>query len=199
MTRNHLFAVVLAGASAVPMLAQEEPPASKNEVAVQGFGSFLKTTTSNGVPQSATNTGGVLASYRYFFTQHHGVEANYGFMSNTQSYSSPSNVVGLNNNTHEISAAYVFRMPFKRFTPFVLAGAGALVFDPRDAAGASAETRATFVYGGGADVNLTRHFFVRGEYRGLVYNSPTYNLTGLNGLDRVTHAAEPSVGFGYRF
>jgi len=40
---------------------------------------------------------------------------------------------------------------------------------------------------------------MRAEYRGFVYNSPTYDLPGLAGLDRVTHRAEPSVGFGYRF
>jgi hypothetical protein len=40
---------------------------------------------------------------------------------------------------------------------------------------------------------------VRAEYRGLVYNSPTYDLAATAGADRVTHRAEPSVGFGYRF
>ena len=87
----------------------------------------------------------------------------------------------------------------KRWSPFVLAGAGALVFDPKNFAGANTQTRAAFVYGGGADINLTDHLFVRGEYRGFVYNSPTYDLTALNGLDRVTHGAEPSIGVGWRF
>jgi hypothetical protein len=40
---------------------------------------------------------------------------------------------------------------------------------------------------------------MRAEYRGFVYNSPTYNLTGLYGTDRITHRAQPSIGFGYRF
>ena len=93
----------------------------------------------------------------------------------------------------------MFRLPLKRFTPFVLAGVGALVFDPKDLQGASSQTRAAFVYGGGADFNLSRHVFVRAEYRGFVYNSPTYNLTNLDGTDRTTHRAEPSIGFGYRF
>ena len=59
--------------------------------------------------------------------------------------------------------------------------------------------RAAFVYGAGADFRLSQHVFVRAEYRGLVYNSPTFDLSGLNGLDRVAHRAEPSIGFGYRF
>jgi opacity protein-like surface antigen len=90
-------------------------------------------------------------------------------------------------------------MPLKRFTPFALAGAGALVFDPKDFQGANSQTRAAFVYGGGADFNLSHRVFVRAEYRGFVYNSPTYNLTSLDGTDRMTHRAEPSIGFGYRF
>jgi opacity protein-like surface antigen len=90
-------------------------------------------------------------------------------------------------------------MPMRRFTPFVLAGAGGLVFDPKDFTGASSQARAAFVYGGGADINLSQHVYVRAEYRGFVYNSPTYDLSSLAGSDRITHRAEPSLGFGYRF
>jgi len=182
----------------LPAFSQEETP-GRNEVTVQAFGSFLKTTTSNGVEQSATNSGGVLGSYRFFFNRNHGVEANYGYSLNTQSYGLANSSVGVKSYSHEISAAYVFRFPLKRWTPFALAGVGGLVFDPKDAPGLSSQTRAAFVYGGGADFRLTNHIFVRGEYRGLVYNSPTYDIPGLNHLDRVTHRAEPSVGFGYRF
>ena len=44
----------------------------------------MKTTTDNGVQQGATNSGGVLASYRFFFSNSHGVEVNYGYSLNTQ-------------------------------------------------------------------------------------------------------------------
>jgi opacity protein-like surface antigen len=100
---------------------------------------------------------------------------------------------------HEISAAYVFRMQGRRFTPFLLAGAGGLIFDPKNFAGASSQARAALVYGGGADFNLSRRVFLRAEYRGFVYDSPTYGLPGLAGADRVTNRAEPSIGFGFRF
>jgi opacity protein-like surface antigen len=81
----------------------------------------------------------------------------------------------------------------------VLAGAGGLVFDPKNTPNVGSQTRAAFVYGGGADFDLSHHFLFRAEYRGLVYNSPTFDIPGLAGLDRVTHRAEPSIGFGYRF
>jgi opacity protein-like surface antigen len=183
---------------ALPAFSQSETP-GKNEVSVQAFGSFVKGTTNNGIENKATNSGGVLGSYRYFFNTHSGVEANYGYSLNTQNYGLTNGVLGVKNYSHEISAAYVFRMPMRKLTPFVLAGAGGLIFDPKDFVGASSQTRAAFVYGGGADFNLSHHVFVRAEYRGFVYNSPTYDIPGLAGTDRITHRAEPSVGFGYRF
>ena len=200
MFQKGLLTMLMAGVAtvALPVYAQSEE-AGRQEVSVQGFGSFLKTTTHNGIDNSGDTTGGVLATYRFFFNEHHGVEANYGYMQNTQRYIAPAGAAGVNTNSHEVSAAYVFRMPMRRITPFALAGVGALVFDPKDFTGANWQTRAAFVYGGGADINLTHHLFVRGEYRGFVYNSPTYDLSTLAGLDRVTHRAEPSVGFGYRF
>jgi opacity protein-like surface antigen len=200
MFQKGLFTILMAGVAsiAVPAHAQTEGPRTQ-EVAVQAVGSFVTTTTRNGVDNTATNSGGVLASYRYFFSKHHGVEGNYGYALNTQSYASAAGGAGIKTNSHEVSGAYVFRMPFRGVTPFALAGAGALVFDPKDFPGAGTQTRAAFVYGAGADLNFSRHIFMRAEYRGFVYSSPTYDLPALAGLDRVTHRAEPSVGFGYRF
>jgi outer membrane immunogenic protein len=183
---------------ALPAFSQSESP-ERNEVSVQAFGSFVKSTTDNGIENSATNSGGVLGSYRFFFDDHSGVEVNYGYALNTQNFLSSTGAIGVKNYSHEVSAAYVLRMPLRRVTPFVSAGAGALVFDPKDFQGADSQTRAAFVYGGGADFKISSRVFVRAEYRGFVYNSPTYNLTSLDGTDRLTHRAEPSIGFGYRF
>jgi opacity protein-like surface antigen len=183
---------------ALPAFSQSETP-EKNEVSVQAFGSFVKSTTNNGIENNVTNSGGVLGTYRRFFDAHNGVEINYGYSLNTQNYNSASAGLGVENYSHEISAAYVFRIPLHKFTPFVLAGAGGLIFDPRDLVGGSSQARAAFAYGGGADFDFSRHVFVRAEYRGLVYSSPTYDFTGLAGAGRVTHRAEPSVGFGYRW
>lgn len=189
-------AVIAAALISGSALAQDETPAYKNDVAVQAFGSFVKSTNQNGVEQSATNSGGVLASYRFFFNRHNGVELNYGYSLNTQSY---SGFGGVASYSHEGSADYVFRMPLRHWSPFVLAGVGGLAFEPNNFAGAGTQGRAAFVYGAGADFNLSKQVFVRAEYRGLVYDSPTYGLSGLSGLDRVTHRAEPSIGFGFAF
>lgn len=200
MFRKSWFAIGIVGASflALPIYAQSEGP-GKQDVAVQAMGSFVQKTTHDGVDYKATKSGGVLATYRYFFSKHHGVEGNYGYTLNTQKYVLSSGVRGINTNNHEISGAYVFRMPMNRVTPFALAGAAALVFDPKNYTGASNQTRASFVYGAGADVSITRHIFARAEYRGFVYNSPTYDLSGLAGMDRMAHRATPSIGIGYTF
>jgi len=181
----------------IPAFAQEEAGQSQ-EVSVQALGSFVKSTTQNGIDQVATNSAGVLASYRYFFNRYNGIEGNYAFTSNTQNYGSGS-LAAVKTGSHEVSAAYVLRFPGKRISPFALAGAGGLVFDPRNFAGASTQARATFVYGAGADINMSNHLFMRAEYRGLVYDSPAFGIAGLAGTDRVTHDAEPTVGFGFRF
>jgi outer membrane immunogenic protein len=192
-----LGAILLGGSLAMlPAFAQE---AGRSEVSVQALGSFVKTTTDNGVQQSATDSGGVLANYRFFFTNDNGVEVNYGYSLNTQTYGLPSGPFGIKAHQDEVTAAYVYRHPLAHFTPFAEAGAGGLVFDPKSAPGASTQARAAFVYGGGADFNLSKRVFLRAEYRGLVYDSPTFDLSETSGTDRVTHRAEPSVGFGYRF
>ena len=186
------YGLVLAAA---PAFSQEDYTKYKNEGTVQALGSFVKSTTENGVEQKATNTGGVLATYRYWFNRHNGAEVNYGYTLNTEKYGG----IGVNTHSNEVTAAYVFRMPYRRWSPFALAGAGALVFGPKNAIGFDTQARAAFVYGGGADINLTQHLFARAEYRGLVYNSPTYDFAAFNRFDRVTHRAEPSVGLGWRF
>lgn len=192
--------IIAASLAVLPAFGQEEEAMQKQEVTVLGFGHFLKSTTSDGAQNKADNTGGVLASYRYFFNQHNGVELNYAFSDYTARYSTASTPTSLDNRSHEISAAYIYRIvTINRITPFVEAGVGGIVFDPKNFAGSSTQARATFVYGGGADVNLSRHLYLRGEYRGLVYNSPTWDVSSLNGMARVTHAAEPAVGIGYRF
>ena len=197
MKSNRLVMLLAGGALVLlPAFAQE---GGRSEVSVQAIGSFVKSTTDNGVRQSATNSGGILASYRFFFANDHGVEVNYGWSLNTQQYGLNSGLLGVKSNQHELTAAYVYRHALRGFTPFAEAGVGALVFQPTDAPAIGSQARAAFVYGGGADFNLTKHVFLRAEYRGFVYNSPTFDLAAVQGADRVTHRAEPSIGFGYRF
>jgi len=199
MSRKISFAALVTGTVLLCLPAFSQDEGGRSEVSAQFFGTFVKSTDQNGVRQSSSDSGGVLASYRFFFSKHHGVEANYGYSRSTTSYDFQSGPSGVTANQHEWSGAYVFRVPMGRVTPFVEAGVGGLTFTPTNFAGASTQTRAAFVYGGGADLKLTRRFFIRAQYRGLVYSSPTLNVAANLGADRVTHLAEPSAGFGFRF
>src|SRR4051812_8330264 len=105
MLRIHKLATVLVGSAllSVPAFSQEDRPNEKSEVSVQAFGSFLKETVNNGVPQNATNSGGVLGTYRYFFNKYHGAEVNYGYSLNTQSYGTASGPVGVQAHSNEVT------------------------------------------------------------------------------------------------
>src|SRR5262249_19103642 len=87
MSAKRSFALAAAGVAllSLPVLAQEGGPENRSEASVQFFGTFVKSTVDKGVGQSASDSGGVLASYRYFFTSHQGVEVNYGYSRSTQS------------------------------------------------------------------------------------------------------------------
>jgi opacity protein-like surface antigen len=87
--------------------------------------------------------------------------------------------------------------------PYVLAGAGAVVFDPTNGGGgfilgAQRQTRPAFVYGGGVDYRLVRHVALRLEYRGLVYDRPDFGIAALNS-NVLAHTAEPSAGLVFHF
>jgi hypothetical protein len=106
------FMALIFGAllKSAPVFAQEDYTAYKSEVTAQALGSFVKQTTQDGIKQDATNSSEVLGTYRLWFDRHNGVEANYAWTTNTEKY----DTFGVDNNSHEISAAYVFRMPMKR-------------------------------------------------------------------------------------
>ena len=196
------LAVVAVGALAVismTAVAQE----NRSEISVQGTGFFTNDTRGNGVADHASETGGFLIGYRYNFNRWLAAEANYGYDSNTQVYfgSTPARV---QSDIHQITGAAVVKLPgFARIQPYALAGGGAFVFNPTgnaggSFAGASEQTRGTFLYGVGADYVLAKHWSIRAEYRGLVYKAPSFNLAGLD-TDSWTHTAQPSAGIVFRF
>jgi opacity protein-like surface antigen len=197
MFGNKGVVALVLGASVLGLPAFAQSEEYKSDVTVQALGSFVRDTTGNGVTHSATNSGGVLGTYRYYFGRHNGVEFNYGYTLNTQQYALGGNVASTKAYSHEATAAYVWRLPLRRVTPFALAGAGSLIFDAKDIS-SDALARPTFVYGAGADVDLGGRWFLRAQYRGVVYNSPILAVSTVS-AELLTHRAEPSVGFGFRF
>ena len=183
-------------------IAQE---ARWQEISVQGTGFFTKDSSGNGINQHATDTGGFLLSYRYHFNRWLAADASYGYARNTQQNFTSSSQFGVQANVHQATGALVVTAPHRifRLAPYVLAGTGALVFDPTGNAGGSvsgaqSQSKAAFVYGGGADYDLSRHFTVRAEYRGFVYGRPDFDLAALHS-GTTTHTAQPSAGIVFRF
>jgi opacity protein-like surface antigen len=184
--------------------AQEEPAWKHGEISVQGTGFFTKNSQGNGISQHATDTGGVLLGYRYHFNRWLAAEANYGYVRNTQQNLTSGGPFDVQANVHQATAEGVVTLPWgNRIKPYVLAGAGALVFAPTGNAGQSVpgalrQAKAAFVYGGGADFSLVRHVALRAEYRGFVYNRPDFQLAALNS-NVTAHTAQPSAGLVFRF
>ena len=176
----------------------------KNEATVSATGSFQQTTNGNGIQQSANNGAGVLLSYRYFFTNHQGVELNYGFSRFDQQFSSTGISLAVPANTNEATASYIYKFgSHYRLTPFVSAGTGALVFSPQNSfsvnnVGSSRFATPDFVYSAGADIAVSRRVSVRLGYRGHVFQAPDFGIAGLN-TGSVTHLAEPFGGLSFHF
>src|SRR6266852_4397236 len=177
----------------------------RHEVGIQGTGFFTKDSQQNGTLQHSTNTGGFLVNYRFHINGWLAAEAGYGYDRNTQQNFTPSGNFGIQSNVHQATGALVVNIPVyvAKLRPYVLAGAGALVFDPRGdtggfVSGVPQQTRPAFVYGGGVDYRLLRHVALRLEYRGLVYNRPDFGIAALSS-NVTAHTAQPSAGIVVHF
>lgn len=197
-----VFAFLIVVAQLPAGFASEGP---RQEVSLQGTGFFTKDSQERGVSQHTTDTGGFLVGYRYHFNDWLAAEANYGYVRNAQFNSTASGSFNVQNNVHEATASLVVTPPISvaRLRPYFLSGSGALVFDPTGNAGgvvpgARRQAKAAFVYGGGADYDVTKHLSLRLEYRGLVYNRPDFELSRLNS-DVTAHTVQPSAGIVIRF
>jgi outer membrane immunogenic protein len=199
------MAAIVFGVSFLFISSVRADERSTQEVGVQGTGVFTKDSSSNVLNQHTTNSGGVLASYRYHFNRWFAADVSYGWNRDTQRNISPAGTSSVQSNVHQTTVAAVVNLPWSpsRFNPYVLAGTGALVFAPTQSAGAtvpgaSTQAKATFVYGGGVDYDYTKHLTFRVEYRGFVYGRPDFGVNALrSGL--TTNTAQPSAGVIYRF
>ena len=193
-----VFAAV--AVTATSAFAQVEQPSQIN---IQATGLFTKSYKDQIPSYDATKSAGLLVGYSYQFSKWFGVEGNYGYSRNTLNYITAGGTPSVQADYHQATGAFVVHIPtgVRHFRPYALGGGGTLTFDPTDkfaVTGADRQTRGTFLYGGGANFDITNNFGFRAEYRGLVYKVPDFGLNTLN-LDKFTHLAQPSVGFYARF
>ena len=180
----------------------------RNEVTVSGSGFLNKQTSDGGITNEPTNSGGVMAGYRFNLKNWLAVEGDYDYFRNSQKFLASSGSTVIPMNVHAATGAVIVKLPsfkmpgkmpgVKVASPFVLAGGGAMFLDPRGGSVSNEQTRGTFVYGGGVDVPVSKHFLVRAQYRGFVYKTPDFEQTSLK-VDKYTHSAVPSAGLVFTF
>jgi len=179
---------------------------NRSEISLQGGGLFTKNTVGNGTSYSATESGGVLGTYRYHLSHWLSLEGAYGYSLNTQRYALSSGAFRIQSGIHDFTGSLVVNLPSRphsRFNPYLLAGGGGLRFAPTDnqvntVSGAQSQTKGVFVYGVGANWGIYKGLSLRAEYRGLVYSTPDFGFGAL-ATNSVTHTAVPTVGISLRF
>jgi outer membrane immunogenic protein len=201
MKRSLYAIVVFVFVSAITALSQE----IRNEVSVQATGFFTKDSDGQGTSQKTTESGGVLAGYRYHINHWFSAETNYGYNRNTEQSFTVGGASQIQADVHSVTGDLVLNLPFRihKFLPYVLAGGGALIFSPTNnlggfVPGADTQTQGAFVYGGGGEYGFSRHVSLRAEYRGFVYKAPDFGVGNLS-TDAWTHTALPSAGLVVRF
>src|SRR5262245_44620951 len=151
--------IVTLAATATTVFAQEEQP---SQISIQGTALITKSTKDQIPSNDVSKSGGLLVGYSYQFNRWLGAGGNYGYTRNTQNFVTLGGPSSLQANFHEVTGALVVHFPVNvhGVRPYALGGGGALVFDPTQkfvVTGADRQTRGTFVYGGGANFDLTKN------------------------------------------
>jgi opacity protein-like surface antigen len=200
MKKMMLLGVLMLSAAAG--YAQE----SRQDVSFSGTGFFGPQITANGTQLNSTGSLGLLTSYRYMLTPHSALELNYSFTQNQQRY-----VISFNgpdgqrvhSREQEMTGAYVYNLNFKRFSPFVEAGVGAIIFTPiRDFGTQTLDTKQNTniggLFGAGVAYELSPSWDIRAEYRGFLLKSPDYGVADFK-TNRYEVLSIPAVGIAYHF
>ena len=188
------------------------------DVSLGAAGLFPKQTTANGIVQKPTKSGAFLGTVRWRFSAKQSMEANVARGNDSQIYSTPFSF-RIQSHVTEFSAAYVFRpIETKRFEPFLLAGAGVLIFSPFNTfidtvqvpVPSVRQNEPAFLYGGGVDYEvfsqipfirrsaLAPYLALRLQYRGLLYKAPNFKNPSLF-TGSQEHTAEAAAGIVFKF
>jgi outer membrane immunogenic protein len=186
---------------------------SRQDVSFSGTGFFGPQITGNGAQLNTTGSLGLLTSYRYMLTPHSALELNYSFTQNQQryviSFNTPPNIPAyaqgqrIHSREQEITGAYVYSLNFKRFSPFLEAGVGGLIFTPiRDFGTQALDTKQNTniggLFGGGLAYELSPSWDIRMEYRGFIVKATDYGIQDFK-TNRYEIFSTPAVGVAYHF
>jgi hypothetical protein len=203
-----LFPTLLAPA---PAVAQDQSPSSngapgapvpwKYDAALSAFYQVTGASNGNFIREDTTESVGGELSFRRSYRPWLGYELNYGITRYSESYN--KNVVRVQDNVHQLTAAYLLQAPLVKgvAAPFFTIGTGMMIFAPTQAGGhgMSSQVLPVFVY----SLGFNRPFFsdrlgIRVEYRSLKYKTPSFNNVLLD-THTLRSTMEPSFGVYYRF
>lgn len=177
---------------------------SKSEISVSVMGDYQQYSSGNNIGQSATNGGGFLLGYRYHFSRLIAAELDYGRTRVSEVYDG-GGLGRVQSDVHEVTGSLVLTSPIGLFglKPYVLAGAGGLLFDPTHnptdfVPGASTQFEPAPLFGVGLDYSLLPHVAIRLDYRGIVMKAPDFGLKSLN-TGGWTQINQPAAGIVIRF
>ena len=83
----------------------------RNEVTVQGSGFFNQQTRDGGITNEPTNSGGVMAGYRFNLKKWLAVEGDYDYFRNSQKFVSSSGTTVLPMNVHAATGMAIVKLP----------------------------------------------------------------------------------------
>ena len=193
--------------------AQQAKPASAPSYSqIDIGGSFYKTLVGNtsgmGLNQTPSDGWGGMFEGRHIVSPWVGYELAVGFNTGGQAYApipgackltcqTPAVKIG----TKEISTsiAWIPSYKFGNLRPFGVAGLGVFISVPDSTPlGNNTSIRSAYVYGGGADYDVSPHFGIRGQIRGMYYKAPNVSsIYPANG--QYTQTLMPMGGVYYRF
>ncbi len=160
-------------------------------------------TSTTDVKVSAKRGVGALFSYRFMLTPRGAIEANYQYIQNNIHYVAPSYNYTVNTQLQEGSAAYVYNFTYKKFNPFVEAGAAALIFyNVRNlettTLDVKSQTLIAFLYGGGIAYEISPSFDIRAQYRAFLSKVPNFGDPALT-TNHYYNIYNPVIGVAYHF
>jgi len=178
---------------------------SRQDLSFSGTGIFGPTIHgAANVKQTSTDALGLLLSYRYMLTPRSALELNYGFAQNSQKYATSFEPnARIHARQQELSAAYVYSLNFKRFSPFAEIGVGTMVFTSILDQGTNLlGTKGTKGIGGlagaGVAYELSPSFDIRVEYRGFLVKAPNFGQSNFS-TNRYEVISMPAIGVAYHF
>jgi outer membrane immunogenic protein len=208
MKKMMLLGVLMLSAAAG--YAQE----SRQDVSFSGTGFFGPEIHGAGnVAVDTTGALGLLTSYRYMLTPHSALELNYSFVQDQFRYRISTNIQAnypsyaqgqrIHSREQEFTGAYVYSMTFKRYSPFLEAGVGTLIFTPvldngTQILGAKSTKGIAGLFGGGLAYELSPSFDIRAEYRGFITKTPSFGFPDFN-ANRYEVLSVPTIGVAYHF